>query len=225
MNEADRIVLLISIISRGKSKVYMKMLNHKNIRYHLQSIGQGTAPSEMMDIFGLGSNDKDIIMSFASANTVDTITGEIGRNVDTNSSYGGLMIVLPLAAMNRISAEIVFRSSQKTNNKGVGRNMSNNCKYHYIFITVNQGYADQVMQTAKRAGATGGTVIKSRLAGTENLEQYKEIEVTEEKEIVMILAPVSISNQILNDVSQEHGMKTPAQGMVCALPVEKAIKI
>ena len=203
----------------------MKMLNHKNIRYHLQSIGQGTAPSEMMDIFGLGSNDKDIIMSFASANTVDTITGEIGRNVDTNSSYGGLMIVLPLAAMNRISAEIVFRSSQMTNNKGVGRNMSNNCKYHYIFITVNQGYADQVMQTAKRAGATGGTVIKSRLAGTENLEQYKEIEVTEEKEIVMILAPVSISNQILNDVSQEHGMKTPAQGMVCALPVEKAIKI
>lgn len=225
MSQTDRIVLLISIISRGKSKAYMEMLKQKNIRYHLQSVGQGTAPSEMMDIFGLGNNDKDIVISFASAKTVEIVAGEIARNIETSSGYGGLMIVLPLEAINRISAEIIFRSSQTMNNKGVVGNMSNNSKYHYIFITVNQGYSDQVMQTAKRAGATGGTVIKARLAGTEALEQYKEIEITEEKEIVMILAPVTVSKQILNEVSQEHGMKTPAQGMVCALPVEKAIKI
>ena len=103
--------------------------------------------------------------------------------------------------------------------------MQSDNKFHYIIISVNQGYSDQVMQTAKKAGATGGTVIRGRMAGAEKLAQFGDLDVQDEKEIIMILAPVNISDQILGDINQEYGMKTPAQGMVCALPVEKAFKI
>lgn len=225
MNRTDRILMMISIISRGKGKKYMDMLNEKNIRLHFQCAGSGTAPSNMMDIFGLSDNDKDVVISFAAASVIESLSTELAGAVGSNSSYGGLLTVMPLVAINRLPAEIIFRISQSTNEKGAVSEMTSENKYHYVFISVNQGYTDQVMQTAKRAGATGGTVIRARMAGAERLAQFGDLEVQDEKEIIMILAPVGISDQILNDVNREFGMKTPAQGMVCALPVEKAFKI
>ena len=225
MSQTDRILMMISIINRGKGKKYIEMLNEKNIRLHFQCAGSGTAPSNMMDIFGLSDNDKDIVISFAAASTVESLSGELARPIDSHESYVGLLAVMPLVAINRLPAEILFRISQSSNEKGAVSEMKSDNKYQYIFISVNQGYTDQVMQTAKRAGATGGTVIRARMAGAEKLAQFGDLEVQDEKELIMILVPVGISDQILNDVNQEFGMRTPAQGMVCALPVEKAFKI
>lgn len=102
--------------------------------------------------------------------------------------------------------------------------MSNDRKYHLIVVTVNQGYTDQVMQTARKAGATGGTVIRARLTNPE-MEQFGDVDVQEEKEIVTILASSSISGRIMEDVNREWGLRSEAKGMVCALPVDSAFKV
>ena len=81
------------------------------------------------------------------------------------------------------------------------------------------------MQTAKKAGATGGTIIKARLAEAQEIEAYAGTALNEEKEIVTILAPNSIRNQILEDVNSEFGLKSEAQGTVLSIPVEKVFKI
>ena len=45
--------------------------------------------------------------------------------------------------------------------------MQSEFKYSLVLIAVNRGFTDSVMQTAKKAGATGGTVIKARHAEAE----------------------------------------------------------
>ena len=47
----------------------------------------------------------------------------------------------------------------------------------------------------------------------------------EKKEIILILAPASSAGEIMNEVNREHGLKTEAKGIVCAVPVEHALKI
>ena len=47
----------------------------------------------------------------------------------------------------------------------------------------------------------------------------------EEKEIVAILAPDSVRNQILESVNNEFGLKSEAQGVVLSVPVDKVFKI
>lgn len=44
---------------------------------------------------------------------------------------------------------------------------------------------------AKKAGARGGTVIKARLAGLEEMEKAYDLDLQEEKEIVLIVCPPS----------------------------------
>ena len=105
--------------------------------------------------------------------------------------------------------------------------MKSEYQHQLIMVSVNQGYTDAVMQTARKAGATGGTVLRARLAGDEKLQQFDrpDAEPEEEKEILMILAPENIAAEIMNEVNRAHGLKSDAKGIVWALPVETAFKI
>ena len=223
----QRMMMVLSVILRGKGKTYCEMLEKRGIHFHLQTVGFGTAPSEMMDIFGLGSNDKDIVISIAPRSQVRPLAADLAKSLDTTPRYGGLMTIFSLSAINRLSAEILARRANEIADKGVDSEMKSGFEHKMIMITVNQGYTDQVMQTAKRAGATGGTVLRARLAGMERLQQFDEsgMEQEEEKEIILILAPASKASEIMNEVNQEHGLKTEAKGIVCAVPVEHALKI
>lgn len=216
----NQIMVILSIIERGRAKAYIEMLGKRNIGFHMQWVGQGTASSEMMDILGLGSSDKDIVLSYAPRRTVAALAAELTKDLSSGMGYNGLMMLLSTSAINNIAAELL----QAENSEIEGEESAMKSEYHHslILITVNQGYTDGVMQTAKKAGATGGTVIRARLAGA---EQVTVLQVQEEKEIIAILAPDSVRNQIMEEVNKEFGLRSDAGGVVCALPVDRAMKI
>ena len=219
-----RITVLLCIVARGKGAKLIKHLKEKNIPLHMQSVGFGTAPTEMMDIFGLGSNDKDIVLSLASKSAVGNLMADFNNNFSNTSEYGGLMIVMNISATNRLVSEILNHNTEKSDMK-VSKTMKNEHQHHLILITVNEGYSDQVMQTAKRAGATGGTIVRGRFAGAESFLELAQIDVGEEREIICILAPKTVSNTIMEDVNEQFGLASDARGMLCAIPVDKAYKI
>ena len=223
MADSDRIMMLFSIVTRGNAKKYMDELVSRGMIFHLQLTAHGTAPSEMMDIFGLGSSDKDAVISFAPESLCVSYVKDITKNFGSTGAYGGLMMCFHLSAINRLTAEIASRGKRDGQEKG-GKKMSNTHKQQLILITVNQGFTDQVMATAKKAGAMGGTILRARLASGEQLEQYGDF-TNEEKEIIAILAPVGAAARIMDDVNSEHGFNTDAGSIITALPVEKAYKI
>ena len=220
----ERIVSLLSIVGRGKGAQYIRMVKDKGLYLNYQFVGAGTASSEMMDILGLGNNDKDILLSFGTYKAVNQLCGEFGKAIGGNHSYGGIAMVISPSAFSRITAEIIKRNSSDIE-KGDGNNMHSEFDYSLILISVTRGYTDAVMQTAKKAGATGGTIIKARLAEAQEIEAYANQKLDEEKEIVTILAPNSIRNQILEDINREFGLKSEAQGTVFSVPVDKVFKI
>lgn len=221
---SKRPMLLLSIVERGKGQKLIKELENISIRINFQSVGFGTAPTEMMDIFGLGSNDKDIIISLGAEDVVKNMLANFGNIFVSHSKYGGLMIVLKTSAASRLLTEILDFNSDKNLEKGDGT-MKNEHHNNLIIISVNEGFCDDVMHVAKKAGATGGTVIKGRLAEFEQLAELGKNEMDGEREILCILAPLKTSEQIMNDVNKEFGLTSKANGMLFAIPTEKAFKI
>ena len=96
-------------------------------------------------------------------------------------------------------------------------------KHEVIFCIVNAGFSDAVMDAAKEFGARGGTVLHAR--GTANLEAEKMFGITvhPEKEIVMILIPKEIKNDILHALYKAVGLNTPGQGIAFSMPVDAAV--
>ena len=225
MSDSNRIMMLFAIVGRGNGKKYMDMLTSRGIAFHMQMTAHGTAPSEMMDIFGLGNTDKDVVISYATEQAGKAYVEEITKNVGAAGAYSGLLMCFRLSAINRLTAEIIHRTTPDSEGKGGTKRMANTHKQQLILVTVNQGFTGQVMQTAKKAGAMGGTILRARLASAEKLEQFGDIAAQEEKEIIAILAPVGAASKIMEEVNKEHGFHTEACGMITALPVDKAYKI
>ncbi|MBP5632040.1 MAG: P-II family nitrogen regulator [Clostridia bacterium] len=98
-------------------------------------------------------------------------------------------------------------------------------EHEVIFCIVNEGFSEVVMEAARRAGARGGTVLRAR--GTANVEAEKVfgISVSPQKEIVMILVPAEIRNDILHSLYSTCGLDTPGHGIAFALPVDAVVGI
>ena len=221
----EKLLALLVITERGSGKGIIETLNRHQIKCHFRCTGQGTAPSEMMDILGLGTSEKDVIFSLGTAAAVEAMTQEVAQNLSFLGRGKGIMIQLAPRAINNMAALLIQRGTGTLAGEGVKFVAKNEYKHSLILVSVNQGYTDAVMQSAKRAGATGGTVIRARMVGNDGEEGIYGIMTQAEKEIISILAPDTQCEAIMTAVNKDCGLKTPAQAILCALPVNKAFKI
>ena len=98
-------------------------------------------------------------------------------------------------------------------------------KHEVIFCVVNAGYSDTVMDAAKELGARGGTIIHARGTANREAEKLFQITIQPEKEIVMILVPAAIKDDILHALYKKAGLETPGQGIAFSLPVDNVVGI
>ena len=94
-----------------------------------------------------------------------------------------------------------------------------------ILVTVNQGFTEEVMETARKAGARGGTIIHARWAGSESVEEFYVITVQQEKEVIAIVSSAVKRKEIMEAINRNHGMKTEARGTVCSLAIEDIVRL
>ena len=98
-------------------------------------------------------------------------------------------------------------------------------EYEAVLCIVNAGYSDVVMDAAREVGARGGTVIHARGTANKEAEQFFHITIQPDKEIVMILVPSAIKDDVLHTLYRNVGLKTEGQGIAFSLPVDEVVGI
>ena len=98
-----------------------------------------------------------------------------------------------------------------------------NFAYEMIVCVVNSGFSDAVMSAAREYGARGGTVLSARGTANQESETFFGISIQPEKEVVLILVPAKIKDDILHAIYEKVGLATPGQGIAFTLPVENAV--
>ncbi len=98
-------------------------------------------------------------------------------------------------------------------------------KHEVIFCIVNAGFSDVVMDAAKEVGARGGTVIHARGTANKEAEEFFHITIQPDKDIVMILVPTEIKDDVLHALYRNAGLKTDGQGIAFSMPVNNVVGI
>ncbi len=93
-----------------------------------------------------------------------------------------------------------------------------------LFIVVNAGYTDTIMDIVRAEGAGGATVINARGEGV-NHESFMGITIDSEKEIILTLVDSATAKRIMCDIKEKAGWKSPLHGVCFVMPVNKAIGI
>lgn len=98
-------------------------------------------------------------------------------------------------------------------------------KFELIITIVNRGFADDAMDAAKVAGASGGTILYARGTGVHEAEKFFGITIQPEKEVVLILTEYEKRREIMRAIVKGAGLKTEGRGMAFSLPVEDVVGI
>ena len=217
--------VIVSIVERGKGASIQRLYRNHQIALHLQCAGRGTATSEIMDILGLGSTEKDVVLSCAAVPAAKRLLHDLNNDLRGQVDTSGIVFDMPLTGLNSLVANLASFQAEALKKGNGGEPRMERSENSLILVACNRGCTDNVMATAKAQGARGGTVIKARLAGLEDLEQAYDIDLKAEREILAIVVPTKLRNDIMGAVNQEHGLRSEAQAIVCSLPIEHMVRL
>lgn len=98
-------------------------------------------------------------------------------------------------------------------------------KFELVICIVNAGYSMNVVEAARKAGARGGTILRGRGSANPESEEFFGVTIHPDKELVMILVPAEIKDDVLKTVYKESGLSQEGQGIAFSLPVERTTTI
>ncbi len=214
--------MIVAIVERGKSIRFREILHKNGIFLSEVCMGNGTASSDILDILGLESTEKEVVFATTDAITASAMMSKLTDQLAGSFGSKGIAFCLRLSAAPNILIKALELKSGKTTQE---TKKKMNEAYSLIIITVNQGYADEVVATAKRGGARGGTLLRARQTSNEETDSLFSASFTSERDVVAILTPKDKRTDIMEAINAEHGVRSEANAVVIALPVESVAKL
>lgn len=210
-------VLMITIIKRSLGEEIISFLNENKVPLTLGRYGNGTATEDMADYLGLDEKEKYVLFSTLS----NYKALDLSKKMKTKTKGESYSIILPISSvggketMSYINGEVPAEQE-----------FTINYKYdsELIVIVANRGYVDMVMNVARRAGATGGTVIHARGTGVDSSEKFFGVTIGAEKEMIFVVAEKEKRDEIMHAIMTEAGSNSKAQSMLFSLPAKQCFE-
>lgn len=198
----------------------VKMFQKEKFPLQYRFNAEGTAPSEIMDMLGLGSIDKCVLVSILQKHQTEDVLKKLRAGLQMNAVNSGIAFTIPLNGVSNLILRLLAQNDKTTEKDGAGMAET---KHALITAVVNRGFSGDVMNAARSAGAMGGTVVHSRQMG--DLEATAMWGADEEKEIVMILTDAENRVAIMRSISEKCGMHSEAKGLVMSMPIDSVTGI
>ena len=205
-----KLVLLCIITNTKNEKETIKLLKKYKANFKNIIPCRGTASHSLLEYFGITETEKSLIISLTPYIMSKHILNELKQRIQEPGK--GIAFTIPIAS----SIKYIEDYYQKIEMEDIKMEDSNQ---ELIITITNEGYAENVMNAAKSAGATGGTTINGRGLETEKIIKFLGISIEPERELVLILTSIDKRNDIMNKITEKCGLTTPGSSICFSLPV------
>ncbi len=220
---ACKILFLITTPKMGEKAQRIFAEEQIPVKYNLHA--SGTATSDIMDTLGLGSTDKSILLCALPQSAVEKIMRRLSRELRIGTVNSGIAFTLPLTGTNMLMLRMLEQiedTLEQAGDRKEGTIMSEP-KYALIAAVVNRGFSTEVMDAARAAGASGGSVLHTRQIAGEEASSKFGLSLQEEKDIILIVSHNQGKAAIMKQIGEKCGARSPAKGIVFSLPIDDAI--
>lgn len=205
-------IQLITVISEGgQDERWMDILRGYGAELTQVSAAVGTATGDMLRLLGLSRTEKQIGFALCAEQVVpEAMMALVTRSRAMAFSTALSSISVPL-----------FQEKAADGQKREGASpMNEETKYEVVIVMANRGYIDQVMDAARTAGASGGTVIHARGNGANGGAHFFGVTLAEERDVYFIVTPATDRVAIMQAIVREAGLHTPAKATVFSMPIQ-----
>ncbi len=88
-----------------------------------------------------------------------------------------------------------------------------------IVAIVERGKADKIVNAAKKAGATGATILYGRGTGMTEAKRFLNIHIESSKEIIFVLSEMSKKDKIMEAMVDQGRLKEPGTGIIFSVKI------
>ncbi len=96
-------------------------------------------------------------------------------------------------------------------------------RFKIILATVKPDISDKIVDAAKKAGATGATIIPARGTGTKEAKTFFGLTLEACTDIILFLIEEHITKEVLEVIGKSGEFHKPGTGIAFVLPVESVI--
>ena len=205
---------IISITSPEALPVLTGICGDMDMPLNVTLSGKGTAIRSMLDLLGIESNLKRIMLSVANEEKTREFITRQKRQLHIGVPGHGIVIAVPVKSIGGGKTVAYLRGEDGT----AKYTPSLNYAYELIVVIANEGRTDTVMNAARAAGARGGTVLHGKGTGSEAAMKFLNISIADEKEVILIVAPTAEKTAIMSEILKKAGPDTDAKAIAFSLP-------
>lgn len=218
---------LVAIVDMKKGEMLASLLNEHNYNVHYISIAQGTAPTEIRSYWGFSDTEKSLLWGLILGDASEYVLDLLTENAELTKANSGVAFTIPIRSFANpaLLSYISQGGDMPTKNNEGDNTMDEKEKptHSLLMAIVKKGYADDVMEAARQAGARGGTIFRARGTGNHETAKFLGVTIEPEKDVILILARRGSRTAIMRSIYDKAGLHTEGNGLVLALPVENVV--
>ena len=204
-------VLMITITDRSRGEEFANWYQKQGIPLVMTTLGNGTATTEILNLLGLEATEKAVLFCVAARSP--RLVRRAAKDLWLDVPGRGVLMTVPISSMGVAAKEYLLQGQEAE------EIMETKLTHELIVAIAKQGHTDQVMNAARSAGATGGTVVHAKGAGTDLAKKFFGVSIATERELVFILVKAENRKDIMKAIIAQAGVKTEAEAMVFSMPV------
>ena len=216
--------ILICFVGRHRGERLVTATKRAGARGGTISLGVSLGNSRLLQALSLADVQQDVVFTLMGKEA-DAVVAEIRRAADADPKrLGGTALVLGVPEFfQRVVQPDDLRQQPVQDEEKKTRSQPMESGYTLITVIVNSGFGDDMMAAARKAGASGGTVLNARGTGTEEDVKFFGITLVPEKEMLLIVAEKDKIRGIIDALGSVPKFSEPGAGIVFTQNVEEFI--
>lgn len=210
---------VITVVDRDKAEKMIHIHEELKLSLLLTNLGYGTATSEHLLLYDLQQTQKAVISTIASGPSLKALVKKAKFQLFIDIPGNGILAAVPIKSISGGKNLAYLTDGQQLGGKTPSMEFEN----ELIITVLNEGHSDAVMDAAREAGATGGTVLHAKGTGRARAEKFFGVTLAEEKDMIYIIAPSAKKSAIMQSINRTCGIGTPAGAISFSLPVSEAV--
>ena len=98
-----KLKIVVTIVNREKSEFFMDQMETMGVNMQMSIEGEGTAPHNLANFWGLAHKERDVIISFVPEDKVKKVLKRLDEKFETVRNGNGVAFVLPVSSIIGVS--------------------------------------------------------------------------------------------------------------------------
>lgn len=212
--EMKEFELIYIIVNFGLGSKVLKVAKQNGICGGTIFLGKGTINNRILELLALSDIRKEIVLMISEKTIVNDTLELLDREFNLKKPNQGIAFSTSITGIYGVRS---CKCDDIKERRGVEATM-----YNAIFVVVDKGKGETVIEAAKKAGSRGGTIINARGSGIHETSKLFSMAIEPEKEMVLILSENNITEAITTSIREQLKIDEPGNGIIFVQDVNKA---